>query len=209
MAYGFLDTAYTPTIRALQAKAGSLKTYDGFSGNREFDRFTVQEREFIAERDTFFMASASPGGWPYVQHRGGPPGFLKVVDDTTLAFPDYRGNRQYISAGNAMDDDRVCLFLIDQVNRRRLKIYAHAELLDLDEVPELAWQLEQPGYRAQVERIFRLKLKAFDWNCPQHIVRRFSEAEIAEMLETTGQRIKQLEQENAALWGRLNATGDR
>ncbi|TIX49507.1 pyridoxamine 5'-phosphate oxidase family protein [Alteraurantiacibacter aquimixticola] len=209
MAYGFLDTAYTPTIRSLQAKAGSLKTYDGFSGNRAFDRFTAQEREFIAARDTFFMASAAPGGWPYVQHRGGPVGFLKVLDDQTLAFPDYRGNRQYISAGNALDDDRVCLFLIDQAERRRLKIYAHAELLDLDEVPELAWELEHPGYRAQVERIFRLRLKAFDWNCPQHIARRFTEQEIAEMLEATGDRIRQLEQENAALRARLNSTGDQ
>ena len=124
MPYGFLDIAVTPGVRAVQAKMGADRIWQGFKGHREFDRFTENEAAFIADRDSFYMATVSETGWPYVQHRGGPRGFLKVVDEKTLAFADYRGNRQYISVGNLAGDDRAALILMDYAGRARLKIYA-------------------------------------------------------------------------------------
>ena len=126
------------------------------------------------------MATVSETGWPYVQHRGGPRGFLKCVDDRTLAFADYRGNRQYISTGNLAADDRACLFLMDYADRARLKIYAHVEDLALDADPALTELVTVPDYKAKLERIFRLRLENFDWNCPQHITPRFTEQEVSE-----------------------------
>ena len=123
MSYGFMNIALTPSVRAAQAAMGADHLWQDFKGHREFDRFTHNEAAFIAERDSFYMASVSETGWPYVQHRGGPRGFLKMVDDRTLAFADYRGNRQYISTGNLAADDRACLFLMDYAGRARLKVY--------------------------------------------------------------------------------------
>ncbi len=178
MAYGFLDIAITPSVRAAQAEMGADSLWTDFTGHRAFDRFTEAETAFIAERDSFYMATVSETGWPYMQHRGGPRGFLKVVDERTLAFADFRGNRQYISTGNLRANDRVSLFLMDYAHRARLKIYAHAQVLALDADPELTAQTVKPGYRGKPERIVRLRLEAFDWNCPQHITPRWSEAEI-------------------------------
>ncbi len=158
---------------------------------------------FIAERDSFYIASVSETGWPYVQHRGGPRGFLKVVDDRTLAFADYSGNRQYISTGNVAANSRACLFLMDYPRRTRLKIYAHAEVLTLDAEPDLTQMLSPQGYRARPERLFRLRLDAFDWNCPQHITPRFTEAEITEAIRPLRDRLAELEAENAELRARL------
>ncbi|GGF68820.1 phosphatase [Azorhizobium oxalatiphilum] len=195
MSYGFLDIAVTPSVRAVQEQMGVDHVWSDFQGNRAFDRFTENEAAFIADRDSFYMASVSETGWPYVQHRGGPRGFLKVVDERTLAFPDYRGNRQYISTGNVMADGRVSLFLMDYVHRARLKIYAHAEILTPEADPALTEQLETPGYRGKVERIYRLRLDAFDWNCPQHITPRFTEAQVAEAVAPLRQRLAELEAE--------------
>ncbi|MEO8314512.1 MAG: pyridoxamine 5'-phosphate oxidase family protein [Pseudomonadota bacterium] len=181
MAYGFLDIAVTPSVRAAQAAMGADRLWTGFKGHRAFDRFTENEVAFIGERDSFYMATVSETGWPYVQHRGGPRGFLKVVDDRTLAFADYRGNRQYISTGNVQANDRVSLILMDYAHRARLKLYAHAEVIAPDADPSLADLVAMPGYRAKVERVFRLRLEAFDWNCPQHITPRFTEEEFAAM----------------------------
>jgi nuclear transport factor 2 (NTF2) superfamily protein len=144
---------------------------------------------FIADRDSFYMATVSETGWPYVQHRGGPRGFLKLIDDHTVAFADYRGNRQYISTGNLMADDRACLFLMDYPRRVRLKIYAHVETLALDDDPELTALVTMPDYRARLERIFRLRLKTFDWNCQQHITPRFTEHDIAEAIRPLRDRL--------------------
>jgi uncharacterized protein len=179
MSYGFLDIAVTPSVRAAQAAMGADRLWTNFKGHREFDRFTEDESAFITARDSFYLASVSETGWPYVQHRGGPRGFLKLVDDRTLAFADYRGNRQYISVGNTMADARVCLFLMDYPNRSRLKIYARAETLALDADPALTALVTVPGYKARLERVFRLRLEAFDWNCSQHITPRFTEEEVA------------------------------
>lgn len=205
MAYGFLDIAATPSVRAAQAAMGSDRLWRDFTGDRAFDELTADERAFIARRDSFYMATVSETGWPYVQHRGGPPGFLKVVDGRTLAFADYRGNRQYISVGNLAADGRAALILVDYAARARLKIYARVEAVALDADPALAALVAEPGYRARPERILLLHLVAFDWNCPQHITPRFTEAEIAEGLQPLRDRLAELEAENAGLRARLAA----
>jgi len=205
MPYGFLHIATTPSVRAVQAKMGADRIWQDFRGHREFDRFTENEAAFIANRDSFYMATVSEKGWPYVQHRGGPRGFLKVVDDRTLAFADYRGNRQYISTGNLAADDRACLFLMDYTHRSRLKIYTHVETLALDADPALTELVTVPDYRAKLERIFRLHLATFDWNCPQHITPRFTEAEISEAVQPLRERLATLEAENAEMRAKLGA----
>ncbi|KIZ43697.1 MULTISPECIES: pyridoxamine 5'-phosphate oxidase family protein [Rhodopseudomonas] len=179
MAYGFLDTLSTRGVRAAQAANGSAEMWQKFSGHRAFDRFTAAETAFVQARDSFYMATVSESGWPYIQHRGGPVGFLKVLDEKTLAFADFRGNRQYISLGNVASDDRAALFLMDYPNRQRLKILAHMSVRDLAAEPEFAEQLSSPGYKGRPERAFILKLEAFDWNCPQHITPRFTADEVA------------------------------
>jgi predicted pyridoxine 5'-phosphate oxidase superfamily flavin-nucleotide-binding protein len=208
MAYDCLDIASTPGVRAAQEANGSAEFWASFKGARPSGRFTPAEAAFIAERDSFYMATVSESGWPYVQHRGGPPGFVHVLDDRTLAIPDFRGNRQYISAGNLAADDRAALILMDYPNRRRLKIYAHVEARDLTADPELAAKLSLPGYRAKVERGLIIHLVAFDWNCPQHITPRFSEAELAPALASLRARLEALEAENQALRARLAAKGE-
>ena len=208
MSYGFLDIASTPSVRAAQAEMGVQDVWTNLPTDRSFDRFTENERAFIASRDSFYMASVSETGWPYVQHRGGPQGFLKVVNDRTLAFADYRGNRQYISVGNLAANERVCLFLMDYPRRARLKIYAHAEKLALDADPALAELVAMPSYRAKPERLFRLRLDAFDWNCPQHITPRYTEAEIAVAVQPLRQRLAELEAENAALRAQVAPAGE-
>lgn len=179
MSYGFLDIAATPSVRAAQAAMGADHLWRDFEGDRAFDRFTDAEAAFIAARDSFYMATLSETGWPYVQHRGGPPGFLELIDDRTLAFADLRGNRQYISVGNLAANDRACLFLMDYRRRARLKIYAHVETLRIDAEPALTERVAADAGKARVERIFRLRLDAFDWNCPQHITPRFTISELA------------------------------
>ncbi|MEJ0091916.1 MAG: pyridoxamine 5'-phosphate oxidase family protein [Methylocella sp.] len=203
MSYGFLDIAATPSVRAAQAAMGSDRVWQNFPGHREFDKFTPNEAAFIAGRDSFYMATVSETGWPYVQHRGGPIGFLKVVDEKTLAFADYRGNRQYISVGNLGADDRAALFLMDYAGRTRLKIYAHVEAMPLDADPALAELVAKPGYKAKAERILRLHLVTFDWNCPQHITPRFTEKEVAEAVQPLRDRLSALQTENAELRAKL------
>ncbi len=203
MAYGFLDIAVTPSVRAAQAMMGSDHVWQDFKGHRAFDAFTPREIAFIAERDSFYMASVSETGWPYVQHRGGPRGFLKVMDEKTLAFADYRGNRQYISLGNLAADDRAALILMDYAGRARLKIYAHVEAVPLEADPLLAERVRDPAYKAKPERVFRLRLVAFDWSCPQHITHRFTEAEVAAVVRPLRERIAALEAENSDLRAQL------
>ena len=206
MAYGFLDIATTPSVKAAQADNGSLDMWSTAGKNRVFDRFTEGETAFIASRDSFYMATVSETGWPYMQHRGGPAGFLKVLDDKTLGFADFRGNRQYISLGNLQADGRVSLFLMDYPRRARLKIFARAEVKDLAADPDLAERLALLGYKAKVERAMLFHLEAFDWNCPQHITPRFTEAEVAQAVAPVRARLAELEAENAALAARLAVT---
>jgi uncharacterized protein len=208
MPYGFLDIAITPSVRAAQKAMGADYIWQNFAGDRDFDRLTENEAAFIADRDSFYMATVSETGWPYVQHRGGPRGFLKVIDDRTLAFADYRGNRQYISTGNVAANDRACLFLMDYARRARLKIYVHVEEVVLDADPALAALVIDQDYRAKLERIFRLRLESFDWNCPQHITPRFTEEQVGEAVRPLRDRLAELESENAELRARLAIHGD-
>ena len=199
MTYGFLDIASTPSVRAAQEANGSRELWQRFDGDRASDRFTENEIAFIEARDSFYLASVSESGWPYVQHRGGPTGFLKVFDETTLGFADFRGNRQYISLGNISADDRVALILMDYPNRARLKILAHMDARELDAASDLASRLALPRYRGKPERAFLLHLETFDWNCPQHITPRFTAAEIETAVSPLHTRIAALEAENRAL----------
>ena len=205
MPYKFLDITATRSVRAAQAANGSRDMWEHFKGHRTFDRFTDNEAAFIAERDSFYVATVSESGWPYVQHRGGPPGFLKVLDEKTLGFADFRGNLQYISLGNVTADDRVALILVDYPNRARLKILAHMDVRDLTAEPDLAARLALPGYKAKLERAFLLHLETFDWNCPQHITPRYTMADIEVAVSQLQTRIAALEAENQALRAKIPA----
>lgn len=176
MAQAFLHTMFGPGARALQEAAGSRASYARMEGNAgEVDILTDREADFIAARDSFYMASVSEDGWPYVQHRGGPAGFLRRIAGNRIGFADYRGNRQYLSAANLAADDRVSLFLMDYPNRRRLKLIGHAR--GSDDPTDIA-ALMVPDYAAEPERAFVIDVIGFDWNCPQHITPRFTEAEV-------------------------------
>jgi predicted pyridoxine 5'-phosphate oxidase superfamily flavin-nucleotide-binding protein len=199
MGYRFLEIASTPAVKAAQAANGSANTYARFTGHRDFIQFTPDELEFIAERDSFYMATVSETGWPYVQHRGGPRGFLRALDDRTLACADFRGNRQYISVGNLAANDRASLFLMDYPNRRRLKMYVRVETRTAADDPKTLESVAMPGYAGKVERALVFHLEAFDWNCPQHITPRFTEAELSDALAPIRQRLEQLEAENKRL----------
>ena len=182
MGVAFAEIAFTPGVRELQTQAGSRERYAAMdeSANRR-DKLTDRETTFIESRDHFFQASVSETGWPYVQHRGGPAGFLKVLDERTLGFADYRGNVQYVSVGNLIHDNRVALILMDYANQRRLKLLGRVRFIDRDTEPDLIERLVTPGYKAIVERGFIISVEAFDWNCPQHITPRFTLTEIDEM----------------------------
>jgi uncharacterized protein len=184
MSYGFLDIAVTPSVRAVQARMGADQIWQDFKGHREFDRFTEDEAAFIAARDSFYMATVSETGWPYIQHRGGPKGFLKALDPKTLAFADLSGNKQYISAGNLTENDRVSLFLMDYPHQTRLKILCRARIIEPGADPALDEAMDDPGYDSPIERIYRIDLVAFDWNCPQHITPRFTLEEIEQVMAT-------------------------
>ena len=203
MAYGFLDIATTKSVQTAQEENGSLTFWSNFKGNRSFDRFTENEKNFIENRDSFYVATVSETGWPYVQHRGGPSGFIKVLDDQTLGFADFRGNRQYITVGNAGADDKAALIFMDYPNRRRLKIFARIEVKSLTDDPELAAKLILPEYKGTAERSILLHLDAFDWNCPQHITPRFTEDEVNEAVLPLRHRMIELETEVTHLRAQL------
>lgn len=183
MGHKFAQTLFSPAAKALQSRNGSRATYERIAqSGASHDSLSENEVGFIAERDSFYMATVSPDGWPYIQHRGGPVGFLKVLDPKTLAFADYSGNRQYISAGNIAENDRVALFLMDYPNQTRLKILGHARILEPGIDPALDRAISDPPEKSEIERIFRVDLVAFDWNCPQYITPRYTLDEIRELL---------------------------
>ena len=200
MAKSFGSVVFTPLVKALQERYGSRKQYERLEQSADTPaRLGPEETEFLGERDTFYMANIGASGWPYIQHRGGPKGFLKVIDDRTLAFADFRGNRQYISAGNVMANDRVALILVDYPRQARLKILGHAEIFEGDDAKEWIKKVSDPGYKAAVERVFVIRVEAFDWNCPQHITPRFTEEEIREALGPMESRMQALEEDNKKL----------
>jgi predicted pyridoxine 5'-phosphate oxidase superfamily flavin-nucleotide-binding protein len=179
---------------------GSRRQYARMEeGGGSPDRLGPDESAFIAESDSFYMATIGATGWPHVQHRGGPKGFLKVVDDHTIVFADFRGNKQYISTGNLATDNRVALILMDYPRQARLKILGRAEIAEGDRAVEWIERLRNPTYKAVIERVYIIRVEAFDWNCPQHITPRFTEAEIQEALTPFARRLEDLEQENSKL----------
>lgn len=194
----FGEIAFTEHVKAEQEARGSRDMYAGMTARPAPDAFGEREAGFIAMRDSFYMATVSETGWPYIQHRGGPRGFLKLLSPTQLGFADYRGNRQYVSVGNLQTDQRVSLFLMDYPNRARLKLLGHARVQEAASDPELAERLAMPG-QGNVERLFTLDIEAFDWNCPQFITPRFTEAELSASLSPIVEELQTLRQENAFL----------
>jgi predicted pyridoxine 5'-phosphate oxidase superfamily flavin-nucleotide-binding protein len=185
MSQNFTNFAFTDNVKKVQSKYGSRQAYERMESSGDQYQLTENEIDFIQSRDSFYMATVGENGWPYVQFRGGPAGFLKIIDDTTLGFADFRGNRQYISAGNLQAEKRTALILMDYVNQRRLKVWAEVTITEADENPALVKKLEMPVYRARVERAVLMKVQAFDWNCPQHITPRYTVNEIEQMKEST------------------------
>ncbi|MEO1531435.1 MAG: pyridoxamine 5'-phosphate oxidase family protein [Pseudomonadota bacterium] len=197
MAHAYAEIAFTPAVRAEQERLGSRAMYARSEGGDPFnDVLGDSETAFIATRDSFYLGSVSETGWPYIQHRGGPEGFLKVLGPRQLGFADFRGNRQYVTLGNLKGDDRVSLFLMDYARRGRLKIFGHAQATD---DPAILEKLALPGYRAKVERGMLIDVEGFDWNCPQHITERFTLAEFETVSTKLTDRIAELEGEVARL----------
>jgi predicted pyridoxine 5'-phosphate oxidase superfamily flavin-nucleotide-binding protein len=203
MARNFGSLAFTPAVKALQERHGSRRQYERVERSQVADRLGPDETAFLAERDSFYMASVGETGWPYIQHRGGAKGFLKVIDEHTVAFADFRGNKQYITTGNVSKDDRVALVLVDYPAQTRLKILGHARTLEGEETREWIPRLADPGYPAAIERVFVVHVEAFDWNCPQHITPRFTAEEIQEVVGPLERRTAELEHENRILRARL------
>ncbi len=184
MAHRFSQLTFTPSVVRMQEQFGTaIRAREVSQRMPEFDRFSQREVEFIQARDSFYMASVSEDGWPYIQHRGGPVGFLKVIDQLTIGFADYSGNRQYITTGNVLTNDRVALFLMDYPNRKRLKLLGHMVLAGSEQKAILE-QLHDGDYKAPVERGMIIRVEAFDWNCPQHITPRYTQAEVEALLES-------------------------
>ena len=198
----FGEIAFTPSVKAMQEKLGSRKAYAALEvGDHHNSELGSDESDFIVVRDSFYMATVSETNWPYVQHRGGPAGFVKVLDARTLGFADYRGNRQYVSVGNLLKNDRVSLFFMDYPHRTRLKLLGHAELIGTERT-EVLKSLSVSQYKAKVERGILIHVAAYDWNCPQHITPRFTEEEVETAIQPLRRRIATLEAQLAAATGR-------
>lgn len=199
MGHKYAEIAFTPIVKAMQEQSGSRGNYVRMEGGEpRNDRLGPREAAFIGDRDSFYMASVGETGWPYIQHRGGPQGFVRVLDEKTIGFADFRGNRQYVSVGNLTHDDRVSLFFMDYANRTRLKLLGRAKIVDGSDGETLG-RLKVPGYRAAVERGILITVEAFDWNCPQHITQRYSFADVEQATASLRQRIIDLESELASL----------
>ncbi len=192
------DIAFTPSVKTEQEKRGSRDGYIKMAAKRDW-RDTVSDdlKTFIAERDSIYLATSSKDGQPYIQHRGGPKGFLHVLDERTLAFADYSGNKQYISIGNLVENDRAYIFLMDYANRRRIKIWGTAKVVEDD--AELLARLTPDGYKARPERVFVFTITAWDVNCPQHITPRYDEDMVGQVTQKLTSRVSELEAENAQL----------
>ena len=204
MARNFGSLVFTPLVKALQEKYGSRRQYARMEASVTSPaRMGSDESAFIAERDSFYIATVGASGWPYVQHRGGPKGFLKVIDDRTIGFADYRGNKQFITTGNLGSDNRAALIMVDYPGQARLKILGHAEVF---EGPgDWTNRLRVAGDGSPVERAYVIHVEAFDWNCPQHITPRFTEEQIREALAPFEQRLDELERENEQLRAAVQA----
>lgn len=198
MPHRFAEIAFTESVKKVQKQQGSRTAYARMEGVPEdMNRaLSATEAGFIAARDSLYMATVGETGWPYVQHRGGPTGFVRILDERTIGFADFRGNRQYVSVGNLLTDDRVSLIFMDYSNKKRLKVFGRARIVGLEDQAVLG-RLEMPDYRARVERGILITVEAFDWNCPQHITERHTLDEIQTMTEPLAARIAELEAELA------------
>jgi predicted pyridoxine 5'-phosphate oxidase superfamily flavin-nucleotide-binding protein len=191
------DVAFSPAVKAQQDRLGSRRIYEKLGSGAGWDEEITDSRAaFIRERDSVYIATASADGRPYIQHRGGPRGFLKILDKKTLAFAEYAGNRQYISMGNLTENDRACLFLMDYPNRQRLKIWGRAKFVEDD--PELLARVVDSDYAAKHERVLVFHVEVMDGNCPQHIQPRFTMEEMGEDVAALKARIKALEAQVAS-----------
>ena len=193
----FAEIAFTPTVQALQEAHGSRTAYARMQAEADIgEGLGERESAFLAAADGFFIATVSETGWPYVQHRGGPPGFIRTLLPNRIAWAEFRGNRQYVSTGNVSGDDRVSIIVMDYANRQRLKLFGRLHLLELsDAPPDLSRAVELPSYRARVERIALVGVEAFDWNCPQHITQRFTLDQVELAAQPLHERIAELESE--------------
>jgi len=198
------DVAFTPAVKEIQARKGSRKAYAHVEENGGW-RTEIDEnlRAFLADANSLYFATASASGQPYIQHRGGPKGFIKIVDNNTLAFADYSGNRQYITQGNLSENPKANIFLMDYAHRRRVKIWGEARVVDDD--PALLKSLMPQGYKARPEQVILFKIAAWDTNCPQHIPQKFDAADVAAALAARDARIAELEAELAALKGTVSS----
>lgn len=190
----YAQIAFTPLVKKAQEERGSRTAYARFETDPDVSNRVISHGEaaFIAGRDSFYLATVGQTGWPYIQHRGGSKGFVRIIDDQTIGFADFRGNRQYISVGNLTTNDRVSLFFMDYANKTRLKMFGHARIVGSDDAATLA-RLEMPNYRARVERGIIIKVEAFDWNCPQHITERMTIDEVRTLTSPLQARIAELE----------------
>jgi predicted pyridoxine 5'-phosphate oxidase superfamily flavin-nucleotide-binding protein len=198
---------FTPAARQAQAERGSAKAYERRIAEGFPDRVTPELAAFIAEQDTAFLATATADGAPYIQHRGGPKGFIKIIDDRTLGFADYRGNRQYITLANLSENDRAYLFLLDPARRQRIKLWGRARVVEND--PALIERLFDKGYKARPERAILFTIEAWDVNCSSHIVTRFTEAEVEQAFAAVQAKVAELESENARLRAALALRDDK
>ena len=206
MAQNYRHILFDDAVKALQERHGSRASYLKLDAGADGtpDRLTAKELDYIALRDSFYMASVNGDGWPYMQHRGGPAGFLRHIEGNRIGFADYRGNKQYISTANLAGNDRVSLFLMDYPNKDRLKLVGHARSVELADDPELVTSLMPEGYRAVPERAFLIDVIGWEWNCSQHITPRFTEAEISAAIQPMAAELNQLRAENAALHAQLS-----
>lgn len=181
MNQNFTQFAFTDSVKKVQEYYGTRQSYTRMETSGDRFNLTQNEISFIQSRDSFYMGTVGENGWPYVQFRGGPKGFLKVINETTIAYVDFRGNGQYISTGNISTSNKTSLFLMDYPSRQRLKIWAEASIIDANKDDELLKQLKMEGYKARFERIVMFKVQAYDWNCPQHITPRYTKDEFSQM----------------------------
>ncbi|MEP7377386.1 MAG: pyridoxamine 5'-phosphate oxidase family protein [Chitinophagaceae bacterium] len=195
MAKNFTTLAFTDTVKAMQEKMGSRAGYARMEKDTYKDGLTQNEIEFIAQRDSFYMASVGENNFPYIQHRGGPKGFVKVLDAKRIGFIDFRGNMQYISVGNIATNNNVALIMVDYPSRARLKILAKAEMVELKDDPLLYNLLDLNEYKFKPERMMVFNVEAYDWNCPQHITPRYTVEDVEEAFASQRERVKKLESE--------------
>ncbi len=202
MSHKFFDLTFTESVKRAQEHYGTRKNYARFeSGEPDFYGLTDAEEDFISRTDGFYLATVGENGQPYLQFRGGKPGFLKVLDAKTLGYADFRGNLQYISIGNLAVNDRAALFLMDYANQQRLKILARVEVKDAKDATEMIEKLAVPDYKARIERAMILHVEAFDWNCPQHITPKFTLEQLRQMNAPLYEHIEKLEAEIKRLKG--------